>query len=180
MPNQFHAGYSPLRTAALTARPEMIKRRPAKAISRVNPAAVFIHAADRAVLVKLHSDLRLSLGQLEKDFGEPLAKNWTVVRVANGHVSLASDAEPGSGFTNGLSVDARQRLQLSAGIQHRLAVDIGGQVLVSISADGLNLRLINLGTLADAFGAVAPRPRRRRLTKHFKIRPTAIAPTARS
>ena len=158
MPNQFHAGYSPLRTAALTVRPEMVKRRPTKAISRVDPAVIATDAADPAVLVKLHGDLRLSLGQLEKDLGKSLAKSWTVLEAATGHISLASDAEPGVGFTNGLCLDARQRLQLSAGIKHRLAVGVGGQVLVSASPDGRSLRLINLGTLADAFSALAPQP----------------------
>jgi hypothetical protein len=48
-------------------------------------------------------------------------------------------------------MDPRQRLRLTKGIAHRLAVPVGGQVLVTCHVPTRTLRLISPAALADTF-----------------------------
>ena len=145
----------------LTARPAHTTRATAKKISRVHPEVVVPAAADPAVLVHLHSDLRLSLAQLASETGTKLAARYVVTRLATGCLDLApepsaSDEEAAEDVPRTFltcRVDARSRLSLTPGLIHRLAVSVGEKLLVTLSPDTTHLRVLNLGTLADAVEA---------------------------
>lgn len=159
MPKPFFNPSPSLWTGAITTRPEVARRSPAKAISRVDPAVLVTHAADPAVLVNVHADQRLSLGQLQCRMGRPLSKWWSVLTLATGHIVLACDLEPDEAFIPAITLDGRQRLRLPDCLLQRLAVPIGGQVLITAAPDALGLRLINhhplqQGDLRGASGSV--------------------------
>ena len=129
----------------------------AKAISQVRPEVIVPRAADPAVLVDLHSDLRLSLHRLVAETGVELAETYAVTAVATGCVDLApvgvSAEESPQGHGLSVRVDGRGRMRLSKGLVHRLAVRVGEKVLVSVSPHSGEVRLLNLSTLADAVEA---------------------------
>lgn len=60
-------------------------------ISTVRPEVVAPAAADPAVLVHNHSDLRLSLAQLASETDTELAARYVVTRLATGCVDLAPE-----------------------------------------------------------------------------------------
>ena len=134
----------------LTARPNHEMRAAAKAISRLNPAIVVPAAADPAVLVDLHADLRLSLTTLARNADITLPERYAVTALATGCIELVP-MEDVDGASLDLRVDPRQRLRLTKGIAHRLTVPVGGQVLITCHAPTRTLRLISLAALADAF-----------------------------
>lgn len=157
----------PMMLRTLTARPTHTTRATAKTISKVCPEVVVPAAADPAVLVHVHGDLRLSLTQLASETDTTLAPQYVVTRLATGCVDLApydpatyddTDSAPdmADSFDDGpagflmLRTDARSRLALTRGILHRLAVPVGAKVLVTLAPRTGTLRLLNLGTLADA------------------------------
>lgn len=123
------------------------------------------------MLVDLHDDLRLSLGTLANAVGCSFPERWQVAHLATGYIVLVPAQMDVPGLLDPLRVDPRQRLRLTAGVAHRLAVGLGGQVLVTASPGGDELRLVNLGTLADAYvahvtdQAPAPPPDRHRLPR---------------
>lgn len=145
----------------LTQRPGVATRARAKSISTVSPEVVVPAAADPAVLVHVHSDLRLSLAQLASETGTGLAARYVVTRLATGCLDLAP--EPPASDENASQdvpttfltcrVDARSRLSLTPGLINRLAVSVGDKLLVTISPESKHLRVLNLGTLADAVEA---------------------------
>lgn len=143
-----------LRSRTLAARPaHRSNTAPTKTISQLQPAVVASAVADRAVLVDLHPDQRLSLGAFADDLGVELAATWTVVHLATGCIVVTAtdpDDAPGKGLRP-LRLDGRRRLRLTAGLVHRLGVPLGGQVLVSADADGTKLSLIGLNLLAQLF-----------------------------
>lgn len=147
MPKPSYTPINPLRARAVPIEREQRRRAPTKSISRIDVAVVAPLAADRAVLVDLHDDFRLSLGALAKDLGVSFTTSWSVVEIATGHIVLAAEATESIGAE--LTLDGRQRLRLPLPILHRLGVGVGSQVLVSASPDGTELRLLNLGALAD-------------------------------
>lgn len=146
---------------SLTQRPGVATRARAKSISTVRPEVVVPAAADPAVLVHLHSDLRLSLAQLASETGTELAARYVVTRLATGCLDLAP--EPPASDEDGVEdrpttfltcrVDARSRLSLTPGLIHRLAVNVGEKLLITLSPESKHLRVLNLGALADAVEA---------------------------
>ena len=146
----------------LTQRPAVATRARAKSISTVRPEVVVPAAADPAVLVHLHSDLRLSLAQLASETDTELAARYVVTRLATGCLDLApeppsSDEEASHGDESRTfltcRVDARSRLSLTPGLIHRLAVNVGEKLLITLSPESKHLRVLNLGALADAIEA---------------------------
>lgn len=145
----------------LTQRPGVSTRARAKSISTVRPEVVVPAAADPAVLVHLHSDLRLSLAQLASETNTALADRYVVTRLATGCVDLvpegrtAEDSETQDPPTTFLTcrIDARSRLSLTPGLIHRLAVTVGEKLLITLSPESKHLRVLNLGALADAVEA---------------------------
>lgn len=148
----------PIRSRALAARPEAGSRAPAKAISRMDPSVVAPLAADPAALVDLDSGQRLCLGGLAKRIGVTLTSDWTPIHFATGFIVLAAHPSGVERSPMALKLDKRSRLRLTTGVAHRLAVAPGSQVLVTADPDGSEIRLMNLGTLADAFTAPAEGP----------------------
>ncbi len=152
------SGLDPTILRRLAARPERGTRVVAKAISRMQPEVVVPRAADPAALVDLHRDLRLSLQRLATETGSVLAERYTVAALATGCIELVPTAELDRDDVEStvgleLRVDPRNRLRLTKGIAHRLAVEIGHKVLVTLEPGTGSLRLLNLATLADAFEA---------------------------
>lgn len=150
-----------LRTLTTRPDPDAVRPSVAKTISRLVPQVVAPAAADPAVLVDVHSDLRLSLARLASENQVTLAERYVVTRLATGCIDLAPDldsgpaAEPeGPAHAFGvLSVDRRSRLRLTRALLGRLAVPVGSKVLVTFQPEGQTLRLLNLATLADAVDA---------------------------
>lgn len=147
-----------LRTLTTRPDPEAVRPSVAKTISTLAPQIVAPAAADPAVLVDVHSDLRLSLARLASENQVTLAERYLVTRLATGCIDLAPDLDTEStGEVDGpshefgvLSVDRRSRLRLTRALLGRLAVPVGSKVLVTFQPDGETLRLLNLATLADA------------------------------
>jgi hypothetical protein len=151
MPNAHYVPH--LLRRATQVEPTAERPRAAKTISRVEVSVVAPAVADPAVLVRLHDDLRLSLDALAKDLGRSL-EPLVVTTLATGIITLAPGASiDGDSPLDPLVPDARNRLRLTDGLRHRLAVPIGGQVLVTAAPDGSEVRLINLATLADLLAA---------------------------
>lgn len=147
----------------LTQRPATSIRASAKTISAVRPEVVVPAAADPAVLVHVHSDLRLSLAQLSSETDTTLAPHYVVTRLATGCVDLAPQdpdeaddtdevRDTPAGFLT-LRTDDRRRLVITRGILHRLAAEVGDKLLVTLDPGMGGLRLLNLATLADAVEA---------------------------
>ena len=122
-------------------------------------------AADPAVLVHVHADLRVSLAQLASENDTVLAARYVVTRLATGCIDLHPATEDPTAAPSGpaagdpvetparfltMRTDARSRLALTRGLVHRVAVKVGDKVLVTLVPDTGALRLLNLGTLADA------------------------------
>ena len=145
---------------SLTSRPTKQRHVGLKQISRVDPAVRVSAAADPAVLVDVHSDQRLSLGNLAKDTGMTLSRTWVVTALATGFIELAPQevtAEPALGTGSGreltVRVDPRSRLRLTEALLFRLGVPVGGKALVTWQQVTGTLRVLNLASLADAFQA---------------------------
>ena len=161
-PSMADTGTAPsplLRT--LTQRPATSIRASAKTISVVRPEVVVPAAADPAVLVHVHGDLRLSLAQLSSETDTTLAARYVVIRLATGCVDLAPQDpvttndegdQPGEDAPAFLTLrtDDRKRLVITRGILHRLAISVGEKLLVTLDPASGGLRLLNLATLADA------------------------------
>lgn len=126
MPRSHHVATSPLRSRSMTDRPGRAAKAPLKAISKVDSAVVAAAAADPAVLVDLHDDLRLSLGALAKTLDTSYTEHWQVAHLATGYIVLVPADPDAPGLLDPLRVDPRQRIRLTAGVAHRLAVAIGG------------------------------------------------------
>jgi len=113
--------------------------------------------ADPAVLVDVHTDLRLSLRRLVGETGVELAARYTITMLATGCIDLAPtlqvDATAGGSRVE-VRVDDRDRLCLTKGLVSRLAVPVGNKVLASITPDTGEIRLLNLATCADAINRV--------------------------
>lgn len=158
-PGLADSGIAPTMLRRLAARPERGTRVVAKAISRMQPEVIVPRAADPAVLVDLHCDLRLSLQRLATETGTVLAERYSVAALTTGCIELVPTVElvrdEAFDSTGGLElrVDPRNRLRLTQGIAHRLAVEVGQKVLVTLELGTGSLRLLNLATLADAFEA---------------------------
>jgi hypothetical protein len=146
----------------LTQRPPVGPKPVAKTISKVSPEVIVPAAADPAVLIRLTSDLRLSLGQLAAETKTTLRSSYVVTRLATGYLDLAplgDDCPPEDqppGFLH-CRVDGRRRLALNPGLLHRLAARVGDKVLVTLTPDTEELRVMNLATVADAFEALHAR-----------------------
>ena len=142
---------------SLTERPTGPQHVAAKRICSVRPEAIARRVADPAVLVDVHPDRRVSLRRLVGETGVELAESYTVTLLATGCVDLAPTAEidaSGRGSRIEVRVDGRDRLCLTKGLVHRLAVPAGGKLLVSLAAPGGSLRLLDLATCADAVDQV--------------------------
>lgn len=150
----------------LAERPQRSTRAAAKTISQVIPGIIVPAAADPAVLVTLHDDLRLSLHALSKKTSVEFADRYVVTSLATGFIELSAAcdvyADPliaDSDLIGAMRLDRRMRLRLTKGIQKRLAVPVDSEVLVTCQPKDRSIRLLNLGTLADVFASsIAAQP----------------------